>query len=48
VRRKCPGLKHITEAMDGHIYMFVVEEHRIRIEAVPGGAVDCIRERMLA
>ena len=26
----------------------VVEEHRMRAEAVPRGAVDCIGERMLA
>ena len=28
--------------------MYVVEERRIRAEAVPKGAVDCIGERMPA
>ena len=28
--------------------MLSVEEHRIRIEAIPRGVVDCIGERMLA
>ena len=32
----------------GCAVMRAVEEHRIRAEAVPRGAVDCIRERMLA
>jgi hypothetical protein len=35
MRRKCPGLKLVTEAEDGYITVFVVEEHSIRAEAVP-------------
>ena len=43
-----PGLKPVTEAVDVSFIRYVVEEHRIRAEAVPKGAVDCIRERMPA
>ena len=48
MRRKCPGLKPVTEAVDGYGNVFVVEEHSILAEAVPEGAVDGIEERMLA
>ena len=42
MRLKCPGLKSITEATDRKM----VEEHSIRAEAVPEGAVDFIEEIM--
>ena len=44
MRRKCPGLKRDTEAMDAR--KRVVEEHRMLAEAVPEGAVDGIGEIM--
>ena len=44
VRRKCPGLKHDTEAEE--CLETLVEEHWIRNEAVPEGAVERIEERM--
>jgi hypothetical protein len=44
MRRKCPGLKPVTEAMDCR--KTVVGEHSILAEAVPKGAVDGILERM--
>jgi len=49
MRRKLPGLKPNTEAMAecGRDIMFWVGERRIQAEAVPEGAVDSIRERML-
>ena len=48
VERSCaenvPGLKHDTEAEE--CLKTLVEEHWIRNEAVPEGAVECIEERM--
>ena len=44
MRRKCPGLKRDTEAMD--VRKHVVEEHCVRVEAVSRGTVDCTEERM--
>ena len=44
MRRKCPGLKHDTEAVDAR--KRVVEEHFLRDEAVPKGAVDFRKEKM--
>ena len=38
------GLKHDTEAEE--CLKTLVEEHWIRNEAVPEGAVECIEERM--
>ena len=39
-----PGLKRDTEAAGAH--KCAVEEHCVRIEAVPRGAVDCTEEIM--
>ena len=44
MRRKCPGLKRDTEAMDAR--KRVVEERSALAEAVPEGAVDGAVERM--
>ena len=44
MRRKCPGLKRDTEAMDAR--KRVVEEHCMQAEAVSKGTVDSIQERM--
>ena len=44
MRRKCPGLKRDTEAMDARTR--VVEEHSAGAEAKPQGEVDTAEERM--
>ena len=44
MRRKCPGLKRDTEAMDAR--KRVVEERCMLAEAESRGAVDDIQERM--
>ena len=44
MRRKCPGLKRDTEAMDA--LKRVVEERSVEAEAVSRGTVDTTEERM--
>ena len=44
MRRRCPGLKHTTEASGSRER--AVEEHSALAEAGPGGLVDGAVERM--
>ena len=48
MRRKCPGLKSITEATGGVNFDAAVEERSVLAEAIPSGVGDGTEVRMLA